>query len=384
MKRFAGTKDWSGGVGLRILPVVVWVGAVVCVVLLFLHRSQRFEVVGLVRGQQRQIAAMCDGRLNSVFVDLFDEVREGQTLAVLETEQLDCQLATISAQIDQLMAQLVSTQEQLLAETANEENNWVAGRRRFSVDVEQAKLDILRLQAQLAADRVTLAELAAEVEVTRDLLENHAVAPYELHKAQAAHEAMARQISENEKLLEQERVTLDQATRRRNDFLGRHPQHASVQSSLEVIRKEISVQERLMEELLVQKEGLVLRSPFDGQVVRIVGQPDGPLVRRRGEVVLAGDPILTVARNEPSEIVAYASENQLSWVGEGTEVRIIKSNKPQQTADSQVTRLGPAVEVMPQRLWQNPNVPQWGRPVLIAIPPGLQLIPGEQVGIRGL
>jgi hypothetical protein len=38
---------------------------------------------------------------------------------------------------------------------------------------------------------------------------------------------------------------------------------------------------------------------------------------------------------------------------------------------------------MPQRLWRNPNIPQWGRPVLIDIPPGLSLVPGEVVGIRG-
>jgi len=40
--------------------------------------------------------------------------------------------------------------------------------------------------------------------------------------------------------------------------------------------------------------------------------------------------------------------------------------------------------LMPERLWVNPNIPEWGRPILIKIPPGLELVPGELVGVRGL
>jgi hypothetical protein len=39
---------------------------------------------------------------------------------------------------------------------------------------------------------------------------------------------------------------------------------------------------------------------------------------------------------------------------------------------------------MPERLWRNPNLPQYGLPVLIKIPPGMELVPGELVGVRGL
>ncbi|MHC4483362.1 MAG: hypothetical protein ACYSW4_07410, partial [Planctomycetota bacterium] len=58
--------------------------------------------------------------------------------------------------------------------------------------------------------------------------------------------------------------------------------------------------------------------------------------------------------------------------------------EPAQVAASQVVYLGANIELMPQQLWQNPNIPEWGRPVLIKIPPGPELVPGEVVGIRGL
>jgi hypothetical protein len=41
------------------LPILVWLCAVACVVVLFSRRSQRFEVLGIAQGQVRQIAANC-------------------------------------------------------------------------------------------------------------------------------------------------------------------------------------------------------------------------------------------------------------------------------------------------------------------------------------
>jgi len=65
-------------------------------------------------------------------------------------------------------------------------------------------------------------------------------------------------------------------------------------------------------------------------------------------------------------------------------VELIKDREPAQIATSQVTHIGPIMELMPERLWLNPNIPQWGRPVVIGVPDGLDLISGEIVGIRGL
>jgi hypothetical protein len=66
------------------------------------------------------------------------------------------------------------------------------------------------------------------------------------------------------------------------------------------------------------------------------------------------------------------------------EVELVKTSLPPQVAASKIVDIGPTVELIPQRLWRNPNVPQWGLPVLVEIPPGLKLVPGEVVGIRGL
>ena len=105
---------------------------------------------------------------------------------------------------------------------------------------------------------------------------------------------------------------------------------------------------------------------------------------RAGEAILAGEPILTISEAEPGDVVAYVSEGQLSDIHENMEVKLIQNGKEPKVVSSQVVYLGPGMELMPERLWRNPNIPQWGRPMLIKIPPSLDLVPGELVGIRGL
>ncbi len=390
----------------HILPILVWLCALAAVVGLFTRRSQRFEVVGIARGQVRQIAVNCPARLTTVHVQLFENVKKGQTVAVVNTVldneqprvELQAQLDPILAEIEHLAAQLVPTQDDLLAEKADRENTRLSDRRRFSIDVENARVQILSLRSQIASDRIVLEDLAMEAKIVRDLLEQDAVAPYELEKTQVQYNALAKKIEENEHLLEQAKSDLEQNQQRWDEYTRSHPFHPSVDDALEVIRKQIGVQERLMDGLLVQlealksREALELKAPIDGVVIPVqqranearLRRPGEKILRRPGEVVTAGEPIFAIAEARPSEIIAYVGDRQLGQVEEKMLVELIKDREPPQIATSQITHVGPTMELMPERLWLNPNIPQWGRPVVIGVPEGLELVPGEMVGIRRL
>jgi multidrug resistance efflux pump len=388
----------SGRLGPHVLPVLVWLVAVGGVVMMFHHRSQRFEILGMAQGQVRQIAATCTGRLRSVPVQLFQEVRTGDTLAVIDTvldnEHLEAQLATATAEIQRLKAELVRTQEQLLAEASNQQTNWIADRRRFSVDVENTRLRILGLKTELETDRTMLEnlELNSKIFIAQNISDQNDVTYYELQKTKIEYNALAKKVEENQRLLVQAESDLEQAQQRCDEFAQYQLQPLPVDGALEVIRRAVKVQELLVGELLARRVPLVLKSPIDGVVSQILRRPvrrtgEGvvrQMLRRSGEAIVAGETILTVSATESSEIIAYASGEQISRVTEGMVVKLVKENEPAQIASSRVTYLGPIMEVMPQRLWTVPDIPQWGRPMLIEIPPGLKLIPGEVVGIKGL
>ncbi len=375
---------------LHLLPVLVWLVAVACVVGLFSRRAQRFEVLGIAQGQLHQVAATCPGRIKSVSVQLFDQVTKGETLAVVNTvleneslrTALQAQLETTLAEIERLMAQLVPTEQNIMAQNADRQNTRISGARNFSADVENAELDALRLRVVIETDKIALEDLAVDVKIAQELVEKQAVAPYELQKVKAQHDALAKKIEENERLLEQAEVALEQASQREREYAQQQPHQLSQDAALDVIRKAIKVEEKRMNELLVEleslnaRETLELKAPFDGVVSQIL--------RRPTEAILAGEPILIITQTAVANIIAYAAEEQISRIQEGAVVELIKYIEPAhaQIERSVVTFVGPAVEQLPARLWRNPNVPQWGRPFLVKAPTQMDVIVGEAVGIR--
>jgi multidrug resistance efflux pump len=199
-------------------------------------------------------------------------------------------------------------------------------------------------------------------------------------------------LIENEHLLEQAKADLKDNLKRYDDYQQQKPYHPSVDHALHVIRQAIKVQEGLMGELQARLKPLELTSPITGIVIPIQGnsnevdlrRPGENLIRRPGEVLNAGDSVCSVVEIEPREIAVYVEEGQLSQVHEGSSVELMKTTQPAQIAQSQVIHVSPVMERLPERLWINPTMPQWGRMVLIGIPPGFRLTSGETVRVRGL
>jgi hypothetical protein len=227
------------------------------------------------------------------------------------------------------------------------------------------------------------------LQVTRD--QNDA-ARFQLKRTEVEHNALAKKIEDNEFLLEQAEEAFSQAVQRRDEFVQRQTHLPPLDSALEVIRKSIIVQERQMDQILARRQPLVLKSPIDGVVSQILRRPvrrtgEGvvrQMLRKSGEAIMAGEPILTVSAKEPSEIIAWVGREQYGRIKEGMNVQVVKEIEPPQIAVSKISYLGPIMEVIPQRMWMVPDIPEWGRPMLIDIPPGLRLIPGEVVAIKTL
>jgi len=382
------------GLRIHLLPFVVWMGAIACVVVLFSHRSRRYEVLGIAQGPIHQLAATCDGRLKNVGVELFDEVKQGQVLAVIDgvldnerpRPELDAELAVLKAQMAQLAAESKVARATFAAQVDNRISDWTAAKRPFATNVSDDRLRVLELTAAVETDRLALRQL--DLDIKRFVLEGRVdandVAIYDLQKMRAQKSAVEQRMASNGSLLEQANADLALAIEREKAFAQGGPDEAGAdQAAEDALNKQTEVLARQMDEVLVRldsltrRESVELRAPFDG-VVSLVQHT-------AGEAILAGEPILTIAKKEPDNIVAYATERQVSRVRENTVVQLIDRNRiPNLMVDSQVAYVGPTVEQMPARLWRNPNMPQWGRPVLVKIPPDLKLVPGAVVGIRGI
>ncbi|MBN2136963.1 MAG: efflux RND transporter periplasmic adaptor subunit [Sedimentisphaerales bacterium] len=389
MKKIS-TKNYVNSMRVHFLPFLVWIGTVAIVVSLFSHRSRRYEILGVAQGPVHQIAATCDGRLVNVSVELFDEVKKGDVLAVLNSvadnenpqELIQAQTATILAEMDRLRAEWEATKEQVSGAAAGAVTDIVARRRNFAIDVEDKRFKVQELETEIRADELMLSslELDSKIFVLGGRLDTNDVALYELKKLRAEHEAAKERIEDNKSLLELARLDLKQAETRQEEFAKQESHPIPMDAGAVLVKKAIEVQNKRMAELQVQLAALSpveLRAPFDG-VVSVV-------LRNQGEAVLAGEPILTVSKKTPDNIVAYATEEQAGRVREDMKVQLINRNsRPNVLVDSKVVFVGPTVEQMPARMWRNPNMPQWGRPILIAIPSGFKVVPGAMVGIKGI
>ena len=375
----------------RLLPLLIFGGAIVLAVWLWgRHAEQSGSVVGIARGRVVQVSATYDGRIGSILVRLSDRVSKGQVVALMDDTLLVAQISTISGEIDRLRAEYEQERSILHADVANRRAEWVAEHRVFAGDVVELKIKMLELRTVLEEDRALVKGLALEMTNASRLVSDKALPAIELERAKTAHGALAAKIRVNEGLLERLEAERKAAQDRTGNYARHTPLLPSQETALEHLRKAVRVQERLIQELEAQRAEAILRAPFDGIVIEVqpsagdavMRRPGEGVLRRVGEVVAPGEPILAIAETSPSEVIAYAGEHQMNDLRAGAVVEISTRTRPLQMGRSRAVAVAPTVERLPERLWANPQLPTWGRPFLVSIPPGMKLSPGELVWVR--
>ena len=356
--------------------IFVWFAAIAGVVGLMERRTAQSDMPGLAQAEQRRVSAQKDGRLALVPVHLFESVHQGQTVAVLEDDRIKAALATAAAEAARLRAELRAAEASLASDAETLAADYVADERRFALNVEQARLEILELNVTLETDRIRRRRLQIELERLDGLQQNDAASHYEYEIAETNCAEIDRTIAENEKALAQLETDLTAAVERRDAFEKQHPTPAKVEELLRPYREAVSVQEARVAELNLDWALHVLHSPVDGIV--------GELLRGTGEAVLCGEPIVTVVAGRSSEVIAYAAESQAARItpGASVELQILRAGEKSQTAQSTVIGIGPTSVELPMRLWHNHEVPEWGWPVRIAASSELEMLTGEVVGVR--
>ncbi|NLX22647.1 MAG: HlyD family efflux transporter periplasmic adaptor subunit [Phycisphaerae bacterium] len=237
------------------------------------------------------------------------------------------------------------------------------------------RLKELEIAALIETDRVRLEFLRLQMAVLSKLQAQQTVSNLTSREAEAECRAIEKSVQENEKTLAQARLDLAQARQRQEAFEKNHVVPQQVDQVLEPLRAAITVQERLMEELGIRREMLVLKSPMDGVVQQVWLGP--------GESAWIGEPVLTVVSPRPFAVVAYATADQVGLLESGSPVRsqVARDGGDRQSKGSHVVAIGPMAEKPPTQLWRNPTVPEWGWPVKIAVPPTLGVLCGQMVGV---
>lgn len=367
----------------HIFQVSIWLGAVAASCVLFVKETDRTVLRGIAYSYEQSINTVETGYIRSINVKLYERVTKGQTLAVVKENtlareeyinaSLEAQRATAEATLDQLKAELSAAEVELAQEQAQFADEKLAMDRRLSVDFEGARLAVLEIKSDLAPERLELKDLQVQIDIINKLIASDAAEPYELAVAQAAYERVSAEVAAREVLLAQAEKDLVAAQARLDEagaYVPLSPKLADAR--LEPIRKAIIVQEMAIEEILNQRDIIVLTAPFDGYI--------NEMICLEGQTVVRGEPIMTIVREKPEYVVAWLSENQRAVVNQ--KVEIVSLANPTMAFQSQISDVSPSIGELPERLWLNPKVPEYGQAVTIPFQPDFACLHNEMVGIK--
>jgi multidrug resistance efflux pump len=356
----------------RGLPALVWTLAAVACLALMWTRTRSFEYIGIARANEYEVSANQTGTIDAVTVALFEEIEAGAIVARLDNGPLLAQLEIARATVSQLRAELDAR-----GVTAGAEEALLVDRlRRFQVDEESRRLDILRQRVDIETDAVERDRLTLEVERNRPLVEDGFVSVADFDNLRLTLDTVQERIERNTVLLSQTEAQHAVAATRRRDFQRRMPNLPEDESLLRPLQQAVEVAMREVDEIEIRRGSLVLRSPVSGQI--------SELIAARGQAIVAGEPVVIVAERRPSEIVAWLDDNDPTEPRDSGRVRVASVRDREHAAESLVLRIGPTFQPKPQRLWRDPRFPDYGRAIVIAGVPALDLVPGELVSVRFL
>jgi multidrug resistance efflux pump len=353
----------------HIMPAVVWIGAVlICVTMLF-QRATQYEFIGLAQSLDYEISAATTGTIETVVVQLFDHVEAGDVVAKFDDTEVLAAIQTAGARVSQLRAELNSAR----IDNDSSAADWSADLRRFQTDEEERRLDILSLTVEIETDQIRLERRSLDVRRSLPLVESGLISDTEFENLQLVYNQTRTQIDENNILLAQTEEEYKSARSRRLEFERSQPGFSDGQTLLQPLIAAIEVESLILKEIELQRSKLLLRSPVAGQISQ--------LLCRKGQSVVPGEPILTVSEPSVTEIVAYLNETVEEPAKVNTRVRVASLKDPTKIAESIIVRVSPTVQALPERLWTVTGRPTYGRAMVIAGVPDLELTPGELLSV---
>jgi len=358
----------------RQLPVVTWlVCLAICVWMLF-DRTRPTEYVGLAQAVEYEISAPIVGRVDTVFVDLYQPVGLGDLVVKLDDTELEAGIEVAQASIRVLRAELVAAQNQLKSSNDSDLAGWTNDLRRFQTDEEDRRLAALDLRATIEADEIDRERLALRAARVEPLARQGIVDPLLHDEARLEFEEVTRRLENNKALLVQIEEECRAARTRRIEYEANLPELPATEPFLEPLQEAVEVESQRLREIESRRAGLVMRSPAEGQVSRILC--------RRGQSVVAGEPIVAITDRAVRDIVTYLNEAEDRPITERTPVLVSSLDRPGRVTESFVVRVSSSVEMLPERLWPSPSTPRYGRAVVIAALPSMPLRPGELLSVN--
>lgn len=337
---------------LRILPFVTFVAVLVAVTFFWRHVGGTGSIVpGIAEGIRSIVTSPQPGKIEQLLVGPYQAVKAGQPLAILRPVDPRARLDLLQSEL-----QLARLKSQPSVAQQN------------AMNFERVRVEYLRLKQELAVAKINLER--AENQLRRDqVLYNEKLLAEDLYdltlKTRDMYQA---EVQEKGKAVDEIGARMVQL---RN--LGDPDSTNDVNESAVLARLE---NEQAQAE--TNWAPITLYAPVDGMVQTIS--------RHQEEFVLDGEPLMIVSADRADHIVGYVRQPYSFQPEIGMNVKVVTRELRRQKFFSQIIQVGAQVEVITNALAyvRQGILVDAGLPVVIHIPPGIKVRPGEQVDISVL
>ncbi|MCB9554508.1 MAG: DUF3616 domain-containing protein [Deltaproteobacteria bacterium] len=335
--------------GFRRLYLAWFVVLAVVIALTAFLRQDAFQFFGIAETREIVINSESSVELAAISVTEGQVVNKDAPLVELHSPELTIQISHLSHQLRELVAKKGVDRTALQSQI-----NQLKAQR--SARVAEINFRLRELENQYRINKALTAELKS-VKTTRE-----------------AQSPLALRIES----LRQERQLAASPFSIRIQLLEKQLNDAGAPIKIQV--------ERLKQELALleaKRDRLKITSPIDGVI--------GSINYKAGAKIAPFSPILTLHSRRPSLVKGYVHENLHSRISIGMKVKVASVATPERPVDGEVVGVGARIVAYPVRLQKRPDMPVWGRELVIRIPPNNPFLLGERTliaipdtrGLRG-
>lgn len=340
---------------MRFLPVGVFVAMLGAAAFLWRQTVIGPTMVGEVEAIQTAIVTPNAGYITNLFVHRLQAVKAGDPIA----EVISTDVRALSSQVQDWRSRVALSQLEI---------NAMMDRERIAFDYQALSMNTLRIRAELAAARAELPTLESALERAEQGW-NARVVPYNDYElARRTRDSFKARIDEYERLVNESEQRLSEAKATANVFTN------IGSATLPETIKQMQSDRRQMAS--AREEPIVLRAPIDGTI--------GLIMRRAGENVVAGEPILYIHSMTGDRIITYVRQGTPVEPRKGMAVRIRCRTIAREEAVGHIEEVGHRFESITNQALLRPGMLfELGMPVGVNMPQSLRSIlrPGEVVDL---
>jgi len=340
---------------------VLWIVALAIILYLFRNWHIDKQLIGIVEKKSHQIGAQESGRIQTILINVGEQVEKDQLLAMLDISDLTTHLSHLKNELTNLQ-KLANAQRDLYSINAQ----------RVLLQLDNEASELMDRLSMIEAKSTELAGLNAEIERLKSAEEAGLGYNRDLSALTLQRDALASYLREQSKVLEYQKNKL--AKTRQSRKMLEKTDIDSVSKLLLV--EQMDHTESLHREVAATEYRINLRTvlaPCDGYITEVFALP--------GDIVDAFAPVVIVEELKPRFLDVYVPESANLEPVSGMLVEIFSSRDKEFNTMGTITFVHPGFAQASERVSYRGQV-FWARKVRVQLPPDHQLIPGEVVNVR--